>query len=284
MHRMKIKKNLPIGTHVLVALIIVSYLALSSGTPYMTNEGMKSLSFSAERPESAITHLFAHVGLQHLIGNLIPLLLFGILLETALGVLDVLLVFFLSGIISAFAFSFFNPATVLIGASAGISGLMSASLFLKPKKALVFLILLPIAIYLVVFPALDYASTAYSSQLVSEKATISQNVGVLNESLQVAIARNDTQKAGEIRREIATNVQVLKTVENKEMITNEGTKREKIIPTDVPVHFYGGLAGALYLFLFRRKKLDEGQDEFAEIGEKIYNIIGKVKKAIRAWK
>jgi len=265
-------------------LIIVSYLALSSGTPYMTNEGMKSLSFSAERPESAITHLFAHVGLQHLIGNLIPLLLFGILLETALGVLDVLLVFFLSGIISAFAFSFFNPATVLIGASAGISGLMSASLFLKPKKALVFLILLPIAIYLVVFPALDYASTAYSSQLVSEKATISQNVGVLNESLQVAIARNDTQKAGEIRREIATNVQVLKTVENKEMITNEGTKREKIIPTDVPVHFYGGLVGALYLFLFRRKKLDEGQDEFAEIGEKIYNIIGKVKKAIRAWK
>ena len=284
MHRMKIKKNLPIGTLFLAALVLISYLALSSGTPYMTNEGVRALAFSAEKPVSALTHLFAHVGLQHLIGNLIPLVLFGILLESALGAMDVLLVFFLSGIISAITFSFFNPGTILIGASAGISGLMSASLFLKPKKALIFLILLPIAIYLVVFPALDYASTAYSSQLVSEKAVISQNVSALNQSLQVAIAKNDTQKAGEIRRAIATNVQVLKTVENKQTITNEGTAREKIIPTDVPVHFYGGLIGALYLFLFRRKKLEEGKDEFAEIGEKIYDIVGKVKKAIRGRK
>src|SRR4249919_3593600 len=77
-----------------------------------------------------VTALFIHANLLHLIGNGVFLLIFGVPAERRLGAWRLLLLFIVGGALANFV------ASLVIGASGGISALIGAYLVLFPKAKL----------------------------------------------------------------------------------------------------------------------------------------------------
>lgn len=77
--------------------------------------------------EQWITYQFTHSGMSHFAGNMFFFLIFSTSLEMVIGGLGILIVYLMSGIFAALAFSLLNEASAipLIGASGAISGIMS---------------------------------------------------------------------------------------------------------------------------------------------------------------
>lgn len=77
-----------------------------------------------------LAHMFMHGGLDHLIGNMIFLLLFGFALERVLGPALLLGIYLLAGLVAAglFIVTHAGSHVPLVGASGAISGLMGAYL------------------------------------------------------------------------------------------------------------------------------------------------------------
>lgn len=95
----------------------------------------------ADRAAAALTlisHQFIHLGLPHLIANMVALAVFGGNVEDALGHRRYLLFFLACGMVGALAEGWLSadPAVPLIGASGSISGVMAAYLVLHPGARL----------------------------------------------------------------------------------------------------------------------------------------------------
>jgi membrane associated rhomboid family serine protease len=84
------------------------------------------LGYEDVRPATFLTHMFMHGGLMHLIGNMVFLVLLGILLEPALGGLRLLLAYLVGGL-GAAGVSLavhWGEGTGMVGASGAIAGMM----------------------------------------------------------------------------------------------------------------------------------------------------------------
>ena len=98
---------------------------------------------SGEGLITILTSMFLHGGWSHLIGNMVFLYVFGDNIEDAMGHLQYLLFYLLTGIAAAGLQIVLDPSSAvpLIGASGAISGVMGAYLVLFPQgrvRALVF--------------------------------------------------------------------------------------------------------------------------------------------------
>lgn len=96
---------------------------------------------------SILPSMFAHGGVLHLIGNMFFLYIVGDNIELTLGRARYLVIYFAAGIYGALVESVIdlgiqplNPSIYLIGASAGISGLIGAYLVLYPGSAMCYCI------------------------------------------------------------------------------------------------------------------------------------------------
>ena len=102
-----------------------------------------------------ITHFFLHFGLEHLVNNMIALLVLGYTLEQDIGRIRYLILYMLSGILAGFVSVYVNWSlgenVVSCGASGAIYGLMGALLMvlLKNRKQIVRGDILRFGIYLV---------------------------------------------------------------------------------------------------------------------------------------
>lgn len=83
------------------------------------------------------THMFLHGGAEHLVGNLLFLVFFGMNVERKLGPAATLAIYVVSGLGALFLFAAFNPGSKvpLVGASGAISGLVGMYLALFPRRA-----------------------------------------------------------------------------------------------------------------------------------------------------
>jgi membrane associated rhomboid family serine protease len=82
-----------------------------------------------------ITALFLHADPIHLAGNMLFLFVFGNTLEGEIGSKKTLTAFFTGGILSfLLSVFFYNPETLMIGASAAIFTLTSTVMLVKPLK------------------------------------------------------------------------------------------------------------------------------------------------------
>jgi membrane associated rhomboid family serine protease len=82
-----------------------------------------------------ITSIFLHSDINHLVLNLIALLVFGTILEKEIGSKKILILFLFGAFIGDFLSSLFYPLDVSsIGASAGIFAIMTAALLIKPVQ------------------------------------------------------------------------------------------------------------------------------------------------------
>lgn len=96
-------------------------------------------------PLTAVTSLFLHGGVMHLLGNMLYLWVFGDNVEDAMGHLRFLLFYLLCGIAAGLAHALIDPGSVvpLIGASGAISGVLGAYLVLHPKARMLVFLFIP---------------------------------------------------------------------------------------------------------------------------------------------
>jgi membrane associated rhomboid family serine protease len=78
------------------------------------------------RPWSIVTYMFLHGGLMHLLFNMLALFFFGPRVEERIGSRSFTTLYFLSGITGALASFFLARGAPIIGASAGVFGVMMA--------------------------------------------------------------------------------------------------------------------------------------------------------------
>jgi membrane associated rhomboid family serine protease len=101
-----------------------------------------------------ITSVFLHADPEHLILNMIALLMFGRVIEMSLGRKKFLIIFFVSAVIANLTFMVFSLiigsfGTVVIGASAAIFGLMGTAMLVKPFEFVFYPYLIPVPLILV---------------------------------------------------------------------------------------------------------------------------------------
>ncbi len=94
-----------------------------------TQPGLTSLfafvpQYALVRPWTIVTYMFMHGGLMHLAFNMLGLYFFGPRVEERLGSNRFTVLYFLSGLTGAAASFIFSPLSPIIGASAGVFGVM----------------------------------------------------------------------------------------------------------------------------------------------------------------
>lgn len=110
---------------------------------------------------TAVTAIFIHGNLIHLIGNMLFLYVFGNTLEDEFGAKKALAVFFIGGIFSFILSTFFyGLETVIIGASAAIFTVMAIVMLTKPLK-FSWLFLMPLGLVALLYLLFNIAATYY---------------------------------------------------------------------------------------------------------------------------
>ncbi len=92
---------------------------------------------------SALSSMFLHGGVAHILGNRVYLFIFGAATEDRLGRLRFLLFYLLVGYIAAYGFAITYPGslTPLVGASGAIAGVLGSHLVLYPRSRTIALVL-----------------------------------------------------------------------------------------------------------------------------------------------
>jgi len=128
-------KRHPLGTFTLLGLnvIIFALLALGSKSLMMSsrydviailNAGANLNPFTlGGQPWRIITSMFLHFGILHLLVNMFALYSMGRMLESELGTVKFLLIYFSCGVASGLSSLFFNVYTISAGASGALFGL-----------------------------------------------------------------------------------------------------------------------------------------------------------------
>src|SRR5690606_6055110 len=84
------------------------------------------------RPWSLVTYMFLHGGLMHIGFNMLVLFFFGPRVEARIGSRRFAILYFISGISGALLSFLFSPNASVIGASAGVFGVMMAFAYYWP--------------------------------------------------------------------------------------------------------------------------------------------------------
>ena len=134
---------------VIINIIIFIYLAIQPNYQEIIDRfGFRPIYlYKMERIETIITSMFLHGGLEHVIGNMWFLWIFGDNIEDKFGRLKFLILYILSGAAGSILFSItaVNPYIVAIGASGAVSGILGAYLVLFPNAKI--LTIIPIGYY-----------------------------------------------------------------------------------------------------------------------------------------
>lgn len=128
----------------LVANILVFFLQYTNAVPALIDMMVFVPRLILLRPWSIITYMFIHAGFSHIFWNMLGLYFFGPQVESRLGSSRFLKLYLISGVSGAalsFAFSF-NAA--IVGASAGLFGVMMAFAIFWPRQRIMIWGIIPI--------------------------------------------------------------------------------------------------------------------------------------------
>lgn len=227
------------ATILLTAILVVSYLVLSQGNLFIERELLLALSFSLGRPLNMLSYMVSHMSLWHLAVNVVSLLLFAAIVEVSLSSRDVFGIFLFSGALTVAIFSLLNPGAELIGASAGVSAIMTSAFVLNVRKAIVYLVIV-LVLFLLAFPGINFVVQWQEDVLAQENQELASQLGKAVETgNQEAVVRITNQKRT-VEREISS------FEESKELASS--------VEVDPFLHSYAAALGAVYLLLFRKGK------------------------------
>ncbi|HET7248244.1 MAG TPA: rhomboid family intramembrane serine protease [Gemmatimonadales bacterium] len=98
----------------------------------------------ARQPWTAITYMFLHADFGHIFFNMLSFFFFGPRVEDRLGGGRFLTLYFVSGLFGAFTSAIMSPNVGLVGASAGIFGVLLAFARLWPRAQLLIWGIIPV--------------------------------------------------------------------------------------------------------------------------------------------
>ena len=140
------KRDLPRMTMLFAALSLLwfGYVSLKYGTTenntvLYNNGAMLGTYFTPNEWWRLISPIFEHIGLHHLISNMILLLTLGPIIESIIGHTKFAIIYLFSGIGGNFAVLMLNPDTITAGASTslyGLFGLLLIQIFNKRNNLL----------------------------------------------------------------------------------------------------------------------------------------------------
>jgi len=153
---------------------------------YLSSSGDNLLQGKVWTP---ITALFLHADLMHLAGNMIFLFVFGNTLEREIGSKKTLTAFLIGGTLPfLLSIYFYDPETLLIGASAAIFTLTSIVMLVKPLK-FSFLFLMPQGLVAILYFIYNVAAVYFDVQ--GNVAFISHIIGfIIGIPLGIAWSKN----------------------------------------------------------------------------------------------
>jgi len=138
----KVDNPVKVFPKITLALIIANALVYAATTRNflaINDEALLKWAYLSGQPSliSLLTHLFLHVNIFHLVGNMYFLWLFSRSVEDRLGPTAFLLVYFIAGIAGVlaqdvFIRTFAEQGIPILGASGAIMGVMGAYLFMFP--------------------------------------------------------------------------------------------------------------------------------------------------------
>lgn len=122
-------------TPVVRSLLIANVAAffLQTTLPVLANAFVFVPRLAIVRPWTIVTYMFLHGGLMHLGFNMLALFFFGPRVEERMGSRRFTILYFLSGLSGAIVSFFFSPNAPIIGASAGVFGVMMAFAYFWPN-------------------------------------------------------------------------------------------------------------------------------------------------------
>lgn len=127
----------------ILLLANVAGFVLQSLSPLLANLFVFVPKLVLLRPWSIVTYMFLHGGLMHLAFNMLVLYFFGPRVEARLGSRPFTILYFASGVSGA-VLSFFFSGAAIIGASAGVFGVMMAFAWFWPEEKIFIWGVLPI--------------------------------------------------------------------------------------------------------------------------------------------
>ena len=125
----------------IVANIIVFFLQSVAG---VTQQLQFVPAFFIYRPWTAITYMFVHGGIMHILFNMMSLYFFGPRVEERLGSRRFLTLYLISGIAGALLSAVFSPHVAIIGASGAVFGVMIAFAHFWPDVQIYIFGILPL--------------------------------------------------------------------------------------------------------------------------------------------
>lgn len=153
-----------IGLHALYIIIMVladNQNAVLHGY-YLPNIGLQSLEILLQKPWIILSHFLYTMGFFELVTNMIWLYLFSSITQTLVGYKEIIPLFLISTIISAFGVMFINEFFplgnyIITGSYAGIMGMAAACIVLAPNYKLYFSssLAIPVWVFFVIYIILN---------------------------------------------------------------------------------------------------------------------------------
>lgn len=106
---------------------------LTSASPEITRQLMFVPALAIFRPWTAVTYMFLHAGVGHILFNMLALFFFGPRLETEIGEKRFLWLYLISGLSGAALSVLFAPQAAIVGASAAVYGVFIGFTYFWPR-------------------------------------------------------------------------------------------------------------------------------------------------------
>lgn len=239
------------NTLVLVLLNVIAYISLSNFLLYIPAKTMLKFGFSFSNLPALFSYPFIHIGPYHLITNLIILISLGLIAEQKLSSKDYFLIYFFAAFFSGITFCILSPDKFLVGASAAISGLMSAAFLVDIKKAFAVVIIFSLFSYAIENP-ITIEVEQKLNDTIEEVEELEIILNETQEKLDEAIINNNTELIIYYTETKNDTIEELIEVTEKKSNIETGIKREKSAVVSDLVHLVGALTGFAYMLLFRK--------------------------------
>lgn len=247
----------PIATLGLCLLLVGAYALLGGFSAYLPSSALASWSLGlSDFPVGLLSYLFVHLGPLHLAGNLLGLAVFCYLVERRLGPVDAVAIFVLSGVVAGSFFVLSSPSMRLLGASAGVAGLMAASLLCDPKRGFVALLALPLAYSFLLVPVVNYATGAFDSGLAVQQSAAQS-------------AFESAAKNGSAEQVYSTRIAFEETTAQL-VAYREAVAREASTESDFLAHLVGGVAASVYILVLRKEAVVRSIDELYGLRNQLF--------------
>jgi membrane associated rhomboid family serine protease len=116
----------------IIAANAVMFL-LTNASPEIERQLMFVPALALLRPWTALTYMFLHAGVGHILFNMLALFFFGPRLESEIGEKRFLWLYFISGLSGAALSVLFAPQAAIVGASAAVYGVFIGFTYFWPR-------------------------------------------------------------------------------------------------------------------------------------------------------